>query len=608
MSLAAQFAPHLGYNPNNPLLNMEKEEQNAKFTEIIQLLLAAGYFRARINTLSEFDRVIGGLAWGLAVSASDVDVDVINISEKITRALQRLKCPHPLEPHQIQGLNFIYIFPVIQWLVKRVIAARAELGDSARALSTYTFDKHLTLPDTLEFPLRRLYRAPPSKLGAERPGARRRPVAAGAESTVLDTAALHQQVNMTLLEFGHRQLMLFGGLAGLTPGQDARGTRADVSKEEATAAEQEQRRRVEALMEQMHQLDGDALSAGTDAALIKDILMSGDAAKISALSADYSRAHEALAMALEQQLSSSGVQAFRREKGHLERQIANAEARAGQTGQEAAAVAEVFEAQGAQATRAQRYGARLIRETKKLDGLVTEENAPLLARLEDLLSQVDALEGNEARLREDCIKQLNDIKQENLELEAAINDAEAHDEMALAVEEQHAAEWAKLQRARRQLARKNRAIALIRRKLDDIPSRPELAQYQARFLELHAQVTSKLTETRQYYALFNALEEQRVHLQNELDLLNNVHSTFERARQASRSVQDSWLESVREKLEIAQKVDARARANLDALRSKRDVLHTRYMQLIDLQREYDSTVIAFQEACRRNEELQQAAS
>ena len=35
----------------------EDEEQNKKFEEIIELLLAAGYFRARIKGLSPFDKV-----------------------------------------------------------------------------------------------------------------------------------------------------------------------------------------------------------------------------------------------------------------------------------------------------------------------------------------------------------------------------------------------------------------------------------------------------------------------------------------------------------------------------------------------------------------------
>ena len=36
------------------------------------------------------------------------------LTEKIVAVLPRMKCPHRLEPHQIQGLDFIHIFPVIQ--------------------------------------------------------------------------------------------------------------------------------------------------------------------------------------------------------------------------------------------------------------------------------------------------------------------------------------------------------------------------------------------------------------------------------------------------------------------------------------------------------------
>ena len=36
------------------------------------------------------------------------------LTEKIVAVLPRMKCPHRLEPHQIQGLDFISIFPVIQ--------------------------------------------------------------------------------------------------------------------------------------------------------------------------------------------------------------------------------------------------------------------------------------------------------------------------------------------------------------------------------------------------------------------------------------------------------------------------------------------------------------
>jgi hypothetical protein len=36
------------------------------------------------------------------------------LTEKIVAVLPEMKCPYHLEPHQIQGLDFIHIFPVIQ--------------------------------------------------------------------------------------------------------------------------------------------------------------------------------------------------------------------------------------------------------------------------------------------------------------------------------------------------------------------------------------------------------------------------------------------------------------------------------------------------------------
>lgn len=36
------------------------------------------------------------------------------LTERVVEVLPQLKCPHSLEPHQIQGLDYIHIFPVVQ--------------------------------------------------------------------------------------------------------------------------------------------------------------------------------------------------------------------------------------------------------------------------------------------------------------------------------------------------------------------------------------------------------------------------------------------------------------------------------------------------------------
>jgi len=140
----------------------EDEEQAVKLGQIIELLLAAGYFRVRIKGLSPFDKVVGGVVWCISVCSYDVDIDLlfqenstigqkIAITEKIVGALKCMKCPQRIEPHQIQGLDFIHIFPVVQWLVKRAIETRAETGDYIRAFSVSQFNKNHTLPQDAAF-------------------------------------------------------------------------------------------------------------------------------------------------------------------------------------------------------------------------------------------------------------------------------------------------------------------------------------------------------------------------------------------------------------------------------------------------------------------------
>lgn len=55
----------------------EDEEQSVKLQEIIDLLLAAGYFRARIKGLSSFDKVVGGMTWCIESCNVDLDVDLL---------------------------------------------------------------------------------------------------------------------------------------------------------------------------------------------------------------------------------------------------------------------------------------------------------------------------------------------------------------------------------------------------------------------------------------------------------------------------------------------------------------------------------------------------
>ena len=81
------------------VLDEKDPERLLKLKECCDLLLAGGYFRARIPTLSPFDKVVGGLAWSITASGVDVDVDVI--FQENASIGQKMSASKPLIQHTL---------------------------------------------------------------------------------------------------------------------------------------------------------------------------------------------------------------------------------------------------------------------------------------------------------------------------------------------------------------------------------------------------------------------------------------------------------------------------------------------------------------------------
>lgn len=88
-------------------------QQEAEQAELLQklqdLLIAAGYFRARLN-ISAFDKILGAMCWCIAGSNFDVDIEFeddltmgqkVKLAEKVTVALREMECPTAIAAHQI---------------------------------------------------------------------------------------------------------------------------------------------------------------------------------------------------------------------------------------------------------------------------------------------------------------------------------------------------------------------------------------------------------------------------------------------------------------------------------------------------------------------------
>ena len=134
----------------------------------------------------------------------------------------------------------------------------------------------------------------------------------------------------------------------------------------------------------------------------------------------------------------------------------------------------------------------------------------------------------------------------------------------------------------------------LQRQLDEIPSRTELSQYQKRFLELYSLVASKLSETRQFYNLYNILDATKLYLTREVTLLNSIFDNFEKAK-ATRSNQEKFLDTLESMLKSVRELLGKVETKRNDEKTNRDAASEKYVQLIDKQRQYYKAVLEFQE-------------
>ena len=58
-------------------------------------------------------------------------------------ALKKMECPHLIQPHQIHGLDFPNIFPVVQWLVKAVLSSQQETASISQKQADLHYYKNI---------------------------------------------------------------------------------------------------------------------------------------------------------------------------------------------------------------------------------------------------------------------------------------------------------------------------------------------------------------------------------------------------------------------------------------------------------------------------------
>ncbi|XP_059483983.1 coiled-coil domain-containing protein 93 [Neocloeon triangulifer] len=529
------------------------EEAQQQLQEITDLLVAAGYFRARIKTLPAFDKVVGGMVWCIENCNFDVDVDLlfqenltigqrIALTEKIVTVLGHMKCPHRIEPHQIQGLDFKNIFSAVQWLVKKSLETRHERGAQIRSLSVSKFNR--MFPSGQDKSERETHlKAAIDAYGVVRKFRRqgRRPE---------DEAS---SVESTLFEYSGRSLWT------------------------GEVEEKDELRKVEELMGEM--------------SIAEDV----ESSKLTAL------AVESFLRNVEEKKIESKVETpadnLQRKKSLLERQkevlvstLANTKAEKIEVQRELVKSEEKLE------TLLQSQQ-KLDEETEQISSLYTSGNQEIVEQLIRKVEELERLKKDEDAFKQQCHEELEELQNKMRDFQT--DSGESRDFVPSDKLEEQKKELAAL---RIHLGKLNRNIASMERHIDEVPGRAELAQYQKRFLELYTQVADKHKETKQYYTLYNTLHDTHSYLKKELDLLNSIQESYNLAMMSS-SGKEQFSEQFKQIVERVRQNKTKIEAKYNEEKSKRDQLSQTLLHLVEQERSYVNAVKQLTIECRKNEDL-----
>lgn len=588
---------------------MSEDSSNHASEEINRLLLSAGYFRVRMLDLDAFDKVAGGLSWALKASSVDVNVDIffkekpnigekIRISDSICKALRSSGCPYNLTPHQIQGLDFPQIFPVVQWLVKKVIATREEFGDFQRSYAEFSFNnKYANLPSDVllkehsgvsKLNIRQMKKYYPPKRYYKR------------NDWNLNDKNELKEIETTLLEYGK-----IPSFVAKVSGKETTGSPHEVSQtlgqkikeqrqneqDDGVISEERNRELKQTLSNMQKQTEEDE---GIDSSIITGIMSRNE--EIAAAHSIF----EAQKFDLEVSVTETEL----REKHEHQMQgfvsqLSNVKAKGRKVNELYTKNHEKLEELTEQYQEQKEKNITLKNSIKKYNEIINQSR-----HSEDLMRAI-AVRDDTLKDVEDFTKQCQEeIKEwqqkiDNLKSRIGTNDVSSSDDRLSSTLEQYEQEW---ERKQKLIAEKARKVLKLRTEYDQIPTMAELAQYDRKLNELGSQSLHEVYEHKKRNELYNALTQSQSVLEKENELFNSILKSFNQAI-AQPSLQKNLLNQMSEISRQTSMQKEKVLAELEKKREELSKLDEQHRKLLENQRRYFQAVKEYQLAYDKLESL-----
>lgn len=115
-------------------------------------------------------------------------------------------------------------------------------------------------------------------------------------------------------------------------------------------------------------------------------------------------------------------------------------------------------------------------------------------------------------------------------------------------------------------------------------------------------MSAKHRETKQFYTLYNTLDDTKRYMEKELNLLNSIYETYQEGMHNPHS-RDQFLKQFEAIVDGVKQTQTKVRLKCNEEKAKRDALNTKLMGLLELQRKYAAAIKQLTKECQRCEAL-----
>ena len=569
--------------------------------DISQMLIEGGYFRAKIRTMTDFDKVAGGLSWGILNSRFSIDVefienasirDKIRISENICAALkQDMHCPHDLEPHQIQGLDTPKIAIVLEWLLKRVAAAREENAHLVREFTKLDFKRRFG--SNLLPPVRKRPALAPTR------------VMISSQETYLNAV---EHASTVLLEYGLKYQIKDSVLLL----QHAEEMEGDAELQRDLTKMQEDEHKEQAMLDHLlGQMAAHKEKTRISTTGLSTIMSAVDSSKLSKMRGLYDQRKAELLAKLEEEERERN--ALDRQRDRLQELLTEIDESTEASVQHKLELKSMDNKKKRAVKEHSDRVAQLEQEINDIDEIekMLRSDPARSEQYDALLALLEAHQKLEAKIEKEKVdgkQKLLEARQECVDL-ANTMEVLASDEG----KELFESEKAKLERVladlRAELSTSDQSAMNVLRKIDEFPTRAELKQYELRIDELNEEVAWKFEETRLMYNKYNIKAEISKCNANEETVMTSIGSLFDQCvgKKSSKKHVPERTQLLEQCSDVVTQLDSacgKQRSKLALDQSSLQELKAKYDGLVDTQKNFVELVEKFRLAMDENVSLQ----